>query len=134
MNMTHVPKPGSVVEVITHLRSIYYFSTVPYDEFHYVGVVIDSPKWIEHNSFALATGDTEVEFHVISPDSVVGIQYLEGEPGREIVIPQKTEFFKIKDYTVTRSKSGYSCTCVGYKYHKKCKHILQVMQEHNESK
>lgn len=129
--MNHLPKPGSIIEVVTRFKSIYYFSKEKFEEDRYIGIVLKSPKWIEYNSFVLDTGNPEVDFHIISSNYVVDIQYLEGEPGEEILIPQKTEFFKIKDYTVTKAKSGYSCTCVGYHYHRKCKHITQVMEQHS---
>jgi hypothetical protein len=127
--MNQLPSPGSVVEVVTRHKNISYFSSDEFEEYRYVGVVINGPKWIEFNSFALDTGNADIDYHIISASNVVDIQYLEGSPGKEIQVPQKTEFFKIKDYTVTKSKSGYSCTCVGYQYHRKCKHVTQVMQQ-----
>ena len=32
-------------------------------------------------------------------------------------------------YYVEKNNNDYSCTCVGYKYHGKCKHIEQVKNE-----
>jgi hypothetical protein len=32
-------------------------------------------------------------------------------------------------YVVSRDKMGYNCSCVGYKFHGKCKHIDEVMHE-----
>jgi len=36
--------------------------------------------------------------------------------------------FKVKEYVVVydKKKKEFSCTCLGYKYHGKCKHISAV--------
>ena len=34
--------------------------------------------------------------------------------------------WKVKDYTVRWGGSFYSCTCLGYTYRRKCKHITEV--------
>ena len=34
--------------------------------------------------------------------------------------------WKVKDYTVIFNKDFYSCTCLGYTYRRKCKHIKQI--------
>ena len=33
---------------------------------------------------------------------------------------------KVKDYTVIFNKDFYSCTCLGYTYRRKCRHIKQI--------
>lgn len=33
-------------------------------------------------------------------------------------------------YTVEKSDNGWYCSCIGFKYHGKCKHIDGVMNEH----
>ena len=34
--------------------------------------------------------------------------------------------WKVKDYTVIFNKDFYSCTCLGYIYRRKCRHIKQI--------
>ena len=34
--------------------------------------------------------------------------------------------WKVKDYTISFNGSFYSCTCLGYTYRRKCKHIKQI--------
>ena len=34
--------------------------------------------------------------------------------------------WRVKDYTVTFNNNFYSCTCLGYTYRRKCKHIDEV--------
>lgn len=33
-------------------------------------------------------------------------------------------------YTVEETENGMTCSCIGYKYHGKCKHIDGVLNEH----
>lgn len=46
---------------------------------------------------------------------------------KEKVISQRTG----EEYTVSFHSNYWSCTCVGYGFHRKCKHIEQVKQKHN---
>ena len=34
--------------------------------------------------------------------------------------------WRVKDYIVTFNNNFYSCTCLGYTYRRKCKHIKQI--------
>ena len=36
---------------------------------------------------------------------------------------------KDHEYVVEKSDNGYYCSCIGFKYHGKCKHIEQVKNE-----
>ena len=36
---------------------------------------------------------------------------------------------KDQQYVVEETENGYSCSCIGFKYHGKCKHIEQVKNE-----
>ena len=38
----------------------------------------------------------------------------------------KSMSWKVKDYTVIFNKDFYSCTCLGYTYRRKCRHIKQI--------
>ena len=50
-------------------------------------------------------------------------------------IPNSTDTWKVKSssgstYTVVKLDNGeYTCTCIGFKYHRKCKHIRQVKNQ-----
>lgn len=124
--MKNLPSVGSLVEVKTRHRDHFYFSDKEYVEYTYKGKVLDNPKWVEYNSFVISSDVPDIDFHIISPRNVVDIKYIEGNIGKEI--DDSPQLFKVKNYTVFKSKSGYRCTCVGYQYHKKCKHIKQVIE------
>tara|TARA_Y100000780_G_C13415909_1_gene313772 strand:+ start:159 stop:446 length:288 start_codon:yes stop_codon:yes gene_type:complete len=34
--------------------------------------------------------------------------------------------WRVKDYIVTFNNNFYSCTCLGYTYRRKCRHIKQI--------
>lgn len=127
----NLPEVGSKIEVITRHKSHYYFSNTGFDEYRYIGEVINGPKWMEHNSFAISSNNPDIDFHIISANNIVDIKYLSGKAGREV--DQSTQLFKVKSYTVFKSKSGYRCTCVGFQYHRKCKHIAEVKEKHSGS-
>ena len=38
----------------------------------------------------------------------------------------KSNSWKVKDYIVTFNGTFYSCTCLGYTYRRKCKHIDEI--------
>ena len=42
------------------------------------------------------------------------------------ILKSKPMSWKVKDYTVIFNKDFYSCTCLGYTYRKKCRHIKQI--------
>ena len=42
--------------------------------------------------------------------------------------------WKVKDYTVSFNGSFYSCTCLGYIYRHKCKHITKVSESFRPSR
>lgn len=53
---------------------------------------------------------------------------------RESVVPVSTRHYKVpsskpgKFYTVTQTKTHFSCDCQGYLYRAKCRHIVEAKQ------
>ena len=46
----------------------------------------------------------------------------------------KPKNWKVKDYTVSFNGSFYSCTCLGYTYRRKCKHITKISESFRSSR
>ena len=46
----------------------------------------------------------------------------------------KPKNWEVKDYTVSFNGSSYSCTCLGYIYRHKCKHIMEVSESFRPSR
>ena len=40
--------------------------------------------------------------------------------------------WEIKDYIVSLKYGYYSCTCLGYLYRRRCKHVTQVSNQYNK--
>ena len=42
--------------------------------------------------------------------------------------------WRVKDYIVTFNNNFYSCTCLGYIYRRKCKHITKISESFRSSR
>jgi hypothetical protein len=90
----------------------------------FTGVVVNPYRWLSADEFCLQTGNKEFPVSVINLANVVDMKILNGSA-------IKTRKFKVKgskndEYLVTLSGTHYSCHCIGFKYHSKCKHITSV--------
>ena len=113
--MKTVPTIGSDIEVSCK------FYTGPCN---FVGTVIKPYKWLSADEFCLQTGNKEFPISVINLKYIIDLKILNGST-------IKTRKFKVKgskgdEYLVTLSDNHYSCHCIGFKYHSKCKHITSV--------
>ena len=113
--MKTVPTIGSDIEVSCK------FYTGPCK---FAGTVIKPYKWLSADEFCLQTGNKEFPISVINLKSIIDLKILNGST-------TKTRKFKVKgskgdEYLVTLSDNHYSCHCIGFKYHSKCKHITSV--------
>lgn len=119
--MKNIPTVGSFVEVTVKYRNIRLNSDSPY---HYVtqkGKVMKPPKWVAADSFCVETDNPNFPFSVIQSKYVDSINYLSGNP-------TKVRKFEVGKYFVLLNGNNYSCNCVGFKYHFKCKHITAVKE------
>ena len=121
--MIKMPNINSVVEVTTRYRTNTFFADK--NGYQYVttkGKVIVAPKGTSADSFAIQSN----RLSVINIGKVVDIKYLSGD-----AVDIKT--YKVKgkggEYQVIRNGQEYSCTCIGFKYHSKCKHIESVKNQ-----
>jgi hypothetical protein len=90
----------------------------------FTGVVVNPYRWLSATEFCLQTGNKEFPVSVINLANVVDMKILKGSA-------TKTRKFKVKgskgdEYLVTFVNNNYSCHCIGFKYHSKCKHITSV--------
>ena len=115
--MKTVPTIGSSIEVSCN------FYTGPCK---FAGTVIKPYKWLSADEFCLQTGNPHFPISVINLKSVVDLKILKGST-------TNTRKFKVKgtkdhEYLVTLVNDNYSCSCIGFKYHSKCKHITKVKE------
>lgn len=93
----------------------------------FTGVVVKPYRWLSADEFCLQTDNKEFPVSVINLANVVDMKILNGSAS-------KTRKFKVKgskgdEYLVTLVNDNYSCHCIGFKYHSKCKHITKVKEQ-----
>ena len=116
--MKTIPTVGSKIKV----NCQFYTGEVTFE-----GVVIKPYKWLQEEEFCLQTGKKEFPVSVINLKSIVNLEILTGSTSKIRTFTVKGS--KNYEYTVTLSNEHYSCSCIGFKYHNKCKHVAEVQQK-----
>lgn len=119
--MKNIPTPNSFVKVTAKYRNIRYDSDSP---FYYVtqkGKVIKSPKWVPADCFSIETDNPDFPISVINMKYVDSIDYISGNSC-------EVKKVDVGKYIVLQNGNSYSCNCIGFKYHSKCKHITSVKE------
>ena len=115
--MTNLPTVGSTISV----NCQYYTGAAKFE-----GVVVNPYRWLSTNEFCLQTGNKEFPVSVINLTNVVDLNILKGST-------TNIRKFKVAgtkgEYLVTLSNEHFSCSCIGFKYHNKCKHITKVKEK-----
>lgn len=121
--MMNIPAIGSVVEVVTKFRNINYFVKDEYEYKSYKGRIVANERWVASDSFSIETGNPHYPISIISLRNVSDVKIIKGYK-----VPIRK--FKVSgtkgEYIVTQNNKHFSCTCIGFKYHAKCKHIISV--------
>ena len=112
--MKNLPTVGSTISI----NCQYYTGAAKFE-----GVVVNPYRWLSTNEFCLQTGNKEFPVSVINLTNVIDLKILSGST-------TSIRKFKVAgskgEYIVTLSGKHYSCSCIGFKYHNKCKHITSV--------
>lgn len=123
--MNKIPSVGSTVKVTVRFRNIAYGETNPYKDIVFSGKVIKSPKWVKADCFSIETGNPRFPISIIDSKYMVDMKLVSG----------KTD--NIRKFNVKGSKGShqvvmngdiFSCDCIGFKYHSRCKHINAVKE------
>lgn len=123
--MKNIPTPGSFVEVTTKFRNIHIRDASPFNYVTKKGKVVKPPKWVSADAFCIETGEPNFPLSVININYVDSIKIISGESSNV----RKFEVSSKKGkYLVMLNGSHYSCTCIGFKYHSKCKHVTAVKE------
>lgn len=120
--MMKIPSVGSTVRVTTRYKNIFIFDNKRWDDKVYNGVVVKNAKWVDANSFSLQTGNKDHPISIVNLKYVLDISVIDGKMSN-------IRKFKVKgsnEYIVTLSNKHFSCECVGFKYHGKCRHVTMV--------
>ena len=111
-----------------HVRAVRSFNTT-------IGVVVENMKWVAADCFCMTTGNPYHPIAVIQLDRVYKLEYVSGKEAEQIEAPSKEDAtWSVKGsgkkfYTVTKKGNTWSCTCPGFTYHKKCKHVDAKKEE-----
>ena len=115
--MKSLPSVGSTVTV--NCKYITKSST-------FTGVVVKPHRGLSADEFCLQTGNPDFPISVIILTNVVDLEILSGSA-------TSIRKFKVAgskgEYLVTLSNEHFSCSCIGFKYHHKCKHITKVKEK-----
>lgn len=129
--MFAVPEIGSRVRVTTQFKNYYYKTAKaqPFVEHVHEGVVLPSWKHDEMYTFNM-TGDKNFPKRNIALRSVIDLKILSGGEAKKLEMNLTVKAYKVeskgKIYLVTKANTKYTCTCVGFQYHRKCKHVTAV--------
>lgn len=125
------PTVGSQIRVTTRYKNHVLYIPGEYVEKTYVGTVGSAHKFLAQNSFVLNTSNTpEFPRREIHLGNVINMEYLDGTTASKQQV-SSDKIWTIKGskgdvYTVTRSNNQLSCSCVGFQFRKKCKHVTEV--------
>lgn len=91
------------------------------------GMVVPSYKWLTDRQFCM-TGDDTMKIRVIDINLVSDIELLSGsmkEVDTEVKV-YEIAGSKGNKYIVTKSNTGWDCTCPGFQFRKQCKHVSEL--------
>lgn len=129
MNSMSVPAVGSHVRVTTRYRNHYYLdaATKPWRDTVHEGVVVPNEKWDGPNTFCM-TGNQKMPVRNIALGNVYRLEIVKGK-----LVKTDVRAFRVKSngktYVVTKSGKNLSCTCTGFHYRHKCKHVDAVAKK-----
>jgi hypothetical protein len=109
---------GSSVELRTKQRSYYYNRTDDYEYVTFRGKVLPLPRYIDYPAVALSTDDPSFPMRIVALHTVEGYEEKE-EAGETRAYTVQS---KDKTYIVTKVNGSLSCSCVGFQFHRRCRH------------
>jgi len=127
-----IPAVGSTVEITVEQPNIYYYTykQQPVDTRVYTGKVVRNEKWLDAKYLSIHTDNTNYPISQIAFTNIKSIKILDGRKDNYKEYPVAGS--KGKMYTVSQNGKHYSCTCPGFTYNAKCKHIELVRNDYYE--
>lgn len=105
----------------------------------FIGQIQKPMDWLSPDEFQMDAGiDSRLGFRsrVIKKDDILALEYLDGTAVEEIekpkVLPDFTESVlgsKGNEYVVRHVQGKWSCTCTGFGFRGRCKHIKGVQEK-----
>ena len=107
-----------------------YAAGVVGSEFNYYTGTIMREKWFAVDEVGITTGNPDFPFRRINRERIVAV----GDKAVDFTqVPADREVrtftgSKGDTYTVTREGRRATCTCTGFQFRKKCKHVDEVLK------
>jgi len=127
--MIKSPAIGSIVKVTTRYPNTYYFSKEKYVFNVTAGTIVPNDRFVPAGSFSITTGRKEYPVAIIAEHNVVKIE-MPGKTLRASIKKSAPKVWKVKSsngketYNVVNNAGSWTCSCVGFQYHRRCKHII----------
>lgn len=127
-----IPEIGSTVEVVTTRPNTYYYTykDQPTVTDTFIGKVIRNDRWLSADYVSVRTDNPNYPVSLIRLGSIKSIKIISGRSSNYKEFPVAGS--KGKMYTVALNGKHYSCTCMGFTYNSKCKHIDLVRNDYYE--
>jgi Tfp pilus assembly protein PilX len=94
------------------------------EEHSYTGIIVQTPNWLDSNYVSIRTGNPEHPVSHIHRSRIVGFEASKVDSG--IRLFRVTSKSKGKSYQVTVRDSKVECDCVGFQFHRYCRHSTAV--------
>ena len=125
------PSPGDEVTVTTRYPNRYYFTDSEWDVRVYSGRVIPDDRWTRADCFVLQTSDTKFPIRTIALDHVHSIKYSDGSTPKAALADEQFKTWEVlgskgDSYKVTKTGNKFKCSCAGFSFRNRCKHIESI--------
>lgn len=120
---------GDVITLTTRYKNAYILSDEDWDDTTYENVTVLAPeKWMKSNQVRITSDTERMPFRVIEIRNIYSVN------GKQIAQPKIIKIERVKvtgskgdEYTVMiEDGTATSCTCPGFAYRKKCRHLEEV--------
>lgn len=124
------PAVGTKVKVTIHAKNDFYFRKSDIEVQEYEGTVVKNFPWQQPNTMAM-TGHADFPIRIIELKDVFDLQTADGTVGAKETVDNDVQSVEVKGskgdvYTVTKFGNKYSCTCPGFTFRGKCRHLEQL--------
>jgi hypothetical protein len=120
---------GSVVEITTCHPNVYYYTYKDQPEVYnkFVGEIVKNDSWLESSYISVRTKNKNYPVSLIKISSIKDFKIVKGRLLQLKKYPVAGS--KNKVYTVTQNIKHFSCSCPGFAFNGKCKHVDLVKND-----
>ena len=98
-----------------------------FEEHTYTGIVVSTPHWLDRNYVSVHTGNIEYPVSHIYIPNIVGQNFQ--TQNLDLRLFKVTSKSKNKSYMVSVQGLKVQCDCVGFQFHRYCRHSTAVKKQ-----